>query len=92
MLERRPTDYAHRNLLLQVTLGLLSASGKLDRLLERHAPPTDRDISEALDEPTAFLLGLIAFQQRLHAHLGTLPAPPAASAAPPPAPPDELIR
>lgn len=64
MLQRRPTDFAHRNLLLQVLLGLLSARRRLDPLLERHVPD-EPDPDAVPDEVTYALLGVIAFRDRL---------------------------
>lgn len=64
MLQRRPTDFAHRNLLLQVLLGLLSARRHLDPLLERHVPD-EPDPDAVADDVTYALLGVIAFRDRL---------------------------
>lgn len=82
ILERRPTDYAQRNLLLQVTLGLLAGAEHLDELLARHAPPRAGAPGE-LEPATWAILGLIAFGERLRQALAEVPQP-APEAAPAP--------
>jgi hypothetical protein len=85
ILERRPNDYTQRNLLLQLTLGLLASADTLDELLARHAPPGRDEAGEP--EPAALaILGMIAFAGRLRAALADTAATPG-----PPAPPDRQI-
>lgn len=84
ILERRPNDYVQRNLLLQLTLGLLSTADQLDDLLARHAAPDGERTGEADGEaePTALvILGMIAFSERLRGALVDIPAPAATPAA-----------
>lgn len=93
MLQRRPTDFAHRNLLLQVLLGLKSMSERLDVVLERHVPAeAERDAATEADDLTLAILGAVAIQRRLEHHLARLdPAepPPVAPEGPPP---EDLLR
>ncbi len=85
MLQRRPTDFAHRNLLLQVLLGLESLSAQFEVMLERHVPAEAKEqaTEEDRDELTLALLGAVAIQRRLAHHLAQLDAP-----EPPPEPPE----
>jgi hypothetical protein len=85
ILQRRPDDFAHRNLFLQVTLGLVSCARRFDALLEAHALPgagPPQDDAEPGD-PLLFVLGLVAFRSRLMAAVEAIPLPP----VPPPRPP-----
>lgn len=88
LLQRRPNDFAHRNLLLQVTLGLISAAKRFDALVEAHAPPEAprREGEPALDDALYFVLGLVAFRARLMTAVEGIPLPPAPPL--PPSPPD----
>jgi hypothetical protein len=94
ILHRMGNEFDHRNLWLQLVLGLLAAGERLDAVLARHAPERDdpagtlagsaepaADGDEAL---TAFVLGLVACRDRLHAVLGAAARdlPPAGEAAP----------
>lgn len=82
ILEQRPNDYVQRNLLLQLTLGLLSAAELLDALLARHVPPAG-GAEEDEPEPAALvILGMIAFGERLRAALADTRAPPTPPGAP----------
>lgn len=83
ILERRPNDYVQRNLLLQLTLGLLSSADALDDLLARYAAPDAERAGEpdGEAEPSALtILGMIAFGARLRGALAGLPGPAAAEA------------
>ncbi len=72
-LQRRPTDFAHRNLLLQALLGLRAWSGRLDQLLEAHAPAGRVGEAAPSDETLTYaILGAIAFRSRLGSHLAAV--------------------
>jgi len=66
-LETRTDEFEQRNLVLQLTLGLLSAGERLDGLLERYvpedkpveAPPLHDEDGILID----FVLGLIRFRE-----------------------------
>lgn len=81
ILERRPDDFARRNLLLQITMGMLSTAQTLEELLARHAPAEGGGAGDPDDEGALFVLGLIAFTQRLRATAAAA-EPPARAAAP----------
>ena len=74
ILFRQDNEFDERNLLLQLALGLLSASRRFDRVLQRHATEkasTHDTIAAAEDEPVlSFVLGLIAFRARVEWHAG----------------------
>ncbi|MBK7830029.1 hypothetical protein [Nannocystis sp.] len=80
ILERRPNDFPGRNMLLQITLGLLSMNRTLDELLAQYAPPRD-EVADAkpepaqVDEGALFVLGLIAFARRLQTAVEAVPPP-----------------
>jgi len=68
-------EFDHRNLWLQVVLGLLSAGERLERMLNHHAPahPAEQPDgsppapAEAADEVLmAFVLGLVGSKAHLH--------------------------
>lgn len=83
ILDRRPDDFARRNLLLQVTMGLLSTARTLDELLARYVPAEASGAGDPEDEGALFVLGLVAFTRRLRAAAATAepPAPAAAAAS-----------
>lgn len=81
ILERRPDDFARRNLLLQITMGMLSTAQTLDELLARHAPAAGGGAGDPDDGGALFVLGLIAFTQRLRAAAASA-NPPTREAAP----------
>jgi hypothetical protein len=101
IIHRMGNEFDHRNLWLQLVLGLLSAGERLDAVLERHAPERDNTAAagpDGDDALIAFVLGLIACKARLH---DVVAAPAydrrsleAASAAPPAAGPvaRDLLR
>jgi len=81
ILERRPNDFPGRNMLLQITLGLLATSRTLDELLAQYAPPREAGPAPApaedtTDEGALFVLGLIAFARRLRSAVEAVPPPP----------------
>lgn len=102
ILERRPDDFAERNLLLQLTMGLIATSKTLDELLEAyapvarssHPPPVEGDDPPPAEDTGAlFILGLIAFKERLAAALATTPEPPTRDpSAAPTTPLEDLLR
>lgn len=103
ILERRPDDFAERNLLLQLTMGLIAASRTLDELLDAHAPvsPARRPPSVAGGEPrdpaedagALVILGLIAFKERLATALAATPeAPTREPSAAPTIPLKDVLR
>ena len=65
-LETRIDEFDERNLVLQLALGLLSASSRLDAILERHVPETpDLEPPALHDEDRLlvdFVLGLVSFR------------------------------
>lgn len=78
ILQEQGEEFDRRNLLLQLTLGMLSASQRLDALLDRYAPagsqrePTRDDPQDPL---LCFVLGLVSFRNSLHEEL-EIAAPP----------------
>lgn len=77
ILHRMGNEFDERNLWLQLLLGCLSAATTLDAFLDRHAPPRTTNGAEpvlASSEPgddvlIAFVLGLVAARNHLHAEL-----------------------
>lgn len=95
ILHRMGNEFDHRNLWLQLVLGLLAAGERLDAVLARYAPERDAaaTASGGDDEAVAFVLGLIACKTRLHEVL-TAAARPAGDPAttPRPAPSGRAAR
>lgn len=98
ILDRRPDDFSQRNLLQQITLGLLSTGRTLDELLARYAPPGADGSGDPEDEGALFVLGLWVFTQRLRSAAAAAPeralTPPADPPAPagPRRPREDLLR
>jgi len=97
VLHRQSEAFDERNLFLQVTLGLLSSSARLDALLDKAAPPVGKAPTCGAPHPMELaLLGAIAISARLRERLASVvPTPadeePGAPAATPPRP-DALRR
>lgn len=94
ILHRMRNEFDHRNLWLQLVLGLISAGERLDALLDRDAP-AGRDAiashpaaaTEGDEILIAFVLGLVATKTRLHALLDGAMSGDAAAGVPVPADP-----
>jgi hypothetical protein len=74
ILHRMRSEFDHRNLWLQLLLGLLAAGERLDALLDRHAParggePVGAEDDDADDATVALVLGLVAVTARVRATL-----------------------
>jgi len=84
ILERRTDDFVERNLFLQLTMGLIAAGDRLDELLENYAPVREDPPSvpqvDGDDAGALFILGLIAFRQRVMVSVSA--TPPSAASAP----------
>jgi hypothetical protein len=96
ILHRMGNEFDHRNLWLQLVLGLVAAGERLEVVLARHAPERDDPAGapaaalgpaadgDGDDALTAFVLGLVACRDHLHTVLAAaarnLPAPAAAAA------------
>ncbi len=67
-LRRVDSDYDADNPLLLVALGMVSALSTLQGFCDEHAPggSTPAASASTSDDASHFVLGLIAFQQRLH--------------------------
>jgi hypothetical protein len=77
ILHRMGNEFDHRNLWLQLVLGLLAAGERLDAVLAQHAPERGGPLAGAPATPveppvegdevlTAFVLGLVACREHLH--------------------------
>ncbi len=71
LLHRHRDEFADRNLFLQLGLGLVASSHRLDALLSRHGkgPGDTAPKDRAEEELIHFVLGLISFRDRVMGHL-----------------------
>ena len=85
ILHEQADEFHHRNLLLQLTLGLVALGDRLEELLDAHAPPSAAaERADPTPEDAAlidFSLGLLALHRSLRAHLDAA-CPAAAPEAP----------
>jgi hypothetical protein len=86
LLHRHRDEFADRNLFLQLSLGLVASSQRLDALLARHGkgPGVGAAEDRAGEEILHFVLGLISFRDRVMGHLqqARQAPPPEAAGAP----------
>lgn len=94
ILHEQANEFHHRNLLLQLTLGLVSLGDRLEEILASAAPPAapsePRCESSAEEALTDFALGLVALHRSLRARLeAAVPVPVGEPTGPHSEPPDQ---
>ena len=90
MIGRHDSELEERNVFLQLALGLISASHRLDRILSRHgrSEPGPRHASRNREDEQLvhFVLGVVSFRARVMAALETARRSSRPAKAPSPSP------
>lgn len=96
MIEQLLDGLDERNAFLQAVLGLISGAARLDHLLAVYGTPAAdapcTSLAPSDRQGVAFLLGLVAFRNRLHHVLSSLPHAQPSAYAQPAEPLRELLR